>query len=211
MSRYIRNGKGSAHTDIAFNSWQRHNSLCIARNGYTLNPDPETGKPRKCYKCRGSHANAEMRFHALATAVMLTKQSVMSVDGTKVPLRDVPSLPDSMLVGATFVCPLTDVRLPVADGQAERPTRGRDQGRYRPGNVILAAGGANAAREVMEHNSAAYVSAVEAASARVETVWGLTLGKDITSAHKRLVKGRDTRGVDGAEWVDLIKRGRFPN
>ena len=41
MSTYVRNGRGSAHSNIPWSSWQRHTPQCVERGGVTK----ETGKP----------------------------------------------------------------------------------------------------------------------------------------------------------------------
>lgn len=200
MSNYVRNGRGSAHSNIPFSAWQRHTPQCEARGFVTK------AKGLPCVKCRASDATQEVRFFALAVSAVMTGESVGDVNGkvwTLSALRTFAGDPRTLM----FTDPLTLKRIRVMDGQADRIIPGHNGGRYEPGNLAMIAASANLAREITAHDVEAYREAVLAATATLEAAIGVPQGVDMHAGWRRAVKGAST--AQAAPDLDGIMSGPY--
>lgn len=131
MSNYIRNGRGSTHSGIPFNTWQRHNAQCVSRGYVTKNE----GLP--CEDgCRGSKHTREMRFHALRATVTLTGHLVDS-EGRQHPLKALTGEHAHNSHTLRFTCPTCKQLTRIGDGHADRLISGKNGGRYDDVNVMM--------------------------------------------------------------------------
>ena len=147
--------------------------------------------------------NGEARMRkqmTLAVAVMMTRQPLM-VDGKRVTF-DALAGPDAHRV--TFVCPLTDRRVPVSSGEADRPLTGDKGGLYRPGNLVMIAGDANATRATARHDVARYRTAVARASMDVEVPTVKRAGE-----LRAGIVGKQYSSVDSDKARASIERGPY--
>lgn len=142
MSNYVRNGRGSAWSGIPYNNWQRHNAQCLARGQRKRNSD------ERCEgSCCGSGHRAARRLCALLTSVKITGEPVILLDGREVWTEaDADGLTIADIIGATFVCPLTNKRIPIIGAHVDRVIPGAMEGRYEPGNIALVSSAANLAK-----------------------------------------------------------------
>lgn len=137
MSTYIRNGRGSTHSGIPFNTWQRHTAQCEARGNVTKNG----GHP--CEDgCRGSKHTREMRFHALRATVTLSGHLV-DTEGHPVPLKALTGEHEHNSSTLRFTCPTCKQLTSISDGHADRLISGKNGGRYDDVNVMMICGTCN--------------------------------------------------------------------
>lgn len=131
MSAYVRNGRGSAHSNIPFSSWQRHSPQCVARGGVTKNE----GLP--CLdSCRDSGKTRDMRLHALRATVTLTG-NLVDASGSPVPLKSLTGDHAHNAYTLRFTCPTCKSLTRIADGHADRLISGKNGGRYDDVNVMM--------------------------------------------------------------------------
>lgn len=137
MSEYIRNGRGSAHSRIPFNTWQRHTAQCVAREYVTKND----GLP--CEDgCRGSKHTREMRLHALRATVTLTGHLV-DASGHSHPLKSLTGEHTHNSSSLRFTCPTCKQLTAIGDGHADRLISGKNGGRYDDVNIMMICGTCN--------------------------------------------------------------------
>lgn len=137
MSTYVRNGRGSAHSNIPWSSWQRHTPQCVERGGVTK----ETGK-RCGDSCRDSDKTRDMRLHALRTTVTLMGHLV-DANGRTVPLKSLTGKHSHNAYSLRFKCPTCKQLTRIADGHADRLISGANGGRYTDINIMMLCGPCN--------------------------------------------------------------------
>ena len=191
MGNYIPTGRGSRHSGIPYNMWQRHTAQCEERNGVTLNTN------KRCDgSCTGKDGRREKRFHALATSCVITGERVR-LDGKGYRLMDVAEMDPKRIKAMMreFMCPLTGEWVTIPMGDVDRIITGANGGRYEPGNIAFVAASANEARNTTTRADERYRADAMAASARWINAYGEVRGKRLTPALRALVVGQGNREV----------------
>lgn len=184
--------------------WARHTLGCIADSVSEVAGTITRTDGGTCHKCRSSQHTREMRWHALAVSLFITRKPLTLADGTRVAMADYRAT----MGAASFTCPLCDTLTPVAKGEADRAVPGREGGRYDARNVVMACHACNLTREhTTDYDVAAYRSAVLKSSDHVIRTRGVVRGPSNFDADMRaLVRGTfgDKRVAFEAATVALI-------